>query len=188
MRAWKWRHNPLLRRSDIAEWWTAVATVLLMAVLAPLAGALAATGVEESANRLRQDLHPATAILTKDATVLRTGTAPGEPTERARAPVRWQSSGHTIRTAMVQVSPDAKARASTMVWTDSHGRVGSRPPTRPQAEFRGNTAGAEVAAGVCLLLAGAHRMTVKVALHRYRERAWEREWSEVEPLWTHRAV
>ncbi|WP_372404475.1 hypothetical protein [Streptomyces luteireticuli] len=188
MMTWRWQRNPLLRRSDIAERWMAVITILLMAVLAPLAGILVATGVATSSGRQERDRHPATAVLTKDAALVPTGTAPGGTVVRARAPVRWEAPDHSTRTAVIQVSPDARAGTGTVIWTDSRGRIVHRPPTPSQTELRGSTTGAGAAGGVCLLLLGARLLTVKVTLDRYRARAREREWSEVAPRWTHRTA
>ncbi|NUR39874.1 MAG: hypothetical protein HOV73_07315, partial [Streptomyces sp.] len=42
VRGWRWRHNPLRRRSDVVEAWTTLVVILLLLVVAPLAGALTA--------------------------------------------------------------------------------------------------------------------------------------------------
>ncbi|MEU1129076.1 hypothetical protein ABZ383_04310, partial [Streptomyces sp. NPDC005900] len=45
---WRWRHNPLRRRTDLAEAWLALAALVLIVVAAPLVGTLAA-GVSRGA-------------------------------------------------------------------------------------------------------------------------------------------
>ncbi|MGQ4333511.1 hypothetical protein [Streptomyces hayashii] len=41
VRGWRRRDNPLRRRSDVVEAWTALVVATLLLVVAPLAGALA---------------------------------------------------------------------------------------------------------------------------------------------------
>ncbi|MFI9724504.1 hypothetical protein ACIHFE_33565 [Streptomyces sp. NPDC052396] len=183
---WRWRSSPLLRPSDIAERWIRVATVLLMAVLAPVAGTMAAHGVETGMSREGRDWHPATATLVTDAAPVVADRTPGAETVTTQAPVRWDAPGHTTRSAVVQVPQGAKAGSTVRVWVDARGLPHHRPPSASQTDTEGGVTGAGVAGGICLLLLGARLVTVRVTLDRWRDRAWEREWSQVEPLWSHR--
>lgn len=62
VRGWRWRRNPLRRRSDVVEAWTVLAVALLLLLVAPLAGAVVgwwahddarATAAEQRAERHR---------------------------------------------------------------------------------------------------------------------------------------
>ncbi|WP_443072639.1 Rv1733c family protein [Streptomyces sp. RPT161] len=186
VRLWKGRHNPLMRRTDVAEAWLGVATAVLVTALAPLAGAVLAGNVDAELLHEQQGWHRTAAVLTENAAATETGVAVGEDTARADALVRWTAPDHSVRTAMAQVPAGAKAGDTAVVWTDAGGRLRHQPMTPHQAEVLGDLAGACAAAGVCVLLVGGRRVVVRVGLDRYRARAWERAWAEVEPRWTHR--
>ncbi|MGW3728091.1 Rv1733c family protein, partial [Streptomyces sp. NPDC000851] len=49
VRGWRWRRNPLRRRSDVVEAWTALAVAVLLLLGAPLAGAVAAWWAHDEA-------------------------------------------------------------------------------------------------------------------------------------------
>ncbi|WP_443729332.1 Rv1733c family protein [Streptantibioticus rubrisoli] len=185
VRLWRARHNPLVRRTDVAEAWLGVGTAALMTALAPLAGATLAGNVGAQLLRDQQGWHRTTAVLTENAAYTETAVAAGD-TGRAEAMVRWTAPDHSVRTAMALVPTGTRAGATTAVWTDAAGRLRHQPMTAHQAEVLGDLAGACAAAGVCLVLVGGRRVVVRVVLDRYRARAWERAWAEVEPRWTHR--
>ena len=185
VRLWRARHSPLARRTDVVEAWLGVGTVVLMAVLAPLAGAVVAGNTDAQLLSEQQGWHRTPAVLTGDAAT-DTAVAAGADATRAEAMVRWTAPDHSVRTAMALVPSGTKAGDTTMVWTDSGGRIRHQPMTPHQAEVLGDLAGACAASGVCVLLVGGRRVIVRVGLDPYRARAWERAWAEVEPRWTHR--
>ncbi len=186
VRLWRGWHNPLMRRTDRAEAWLGAATAVLVTALAPLAGAALAGSVDAQLLREQQGWRRTTAVLTEDAKVTETGVTAGENTGRADAMVRWTAPDHSSRTAMAQVPAGTRAGDTTAVWTDAAGRLRHQPMTAHQARVLGDLAGGCAAAGVCVLLVGGRKVVVQVVLDRYRARAWERAWADVEPRWTHR--
>lgn len=186
VRMWRGRHNPLMRRSDVAEGWIGVATAVLVAGLAPLTGAVLAGNVDAQLLSQQQGWHRTSAVLTQDAASAATAVTTGQDTGKAQATVRWTAPDHSVRTAPAQVTAGAKAGSTTLIWTDPSGRLRHQPMTPHQTGVLSDLAGACAAGGVCVLLLGGRRIIVRGALDRWRARAWERAWAEVEPRWTHR--
>lgn len=48
-RLWRWRRNPLKRRSDIAEAWAALPVLLVLLIAAPTAGLATDAALQDSA-------------------------------------------------------------------------------------------------------------------------------------------
>ncbi|TKA09454.1 Rv1733c family protein [Actinacidiphila oryziradicis] len=179
-RFWRWRHNPLRRRSDVAEAWVVLTTAVLMAVGVPLAGALSAAGVGHALLSQRQNRHRTSAVLTEDAEHVVSGAY-----VLARATVRWTASNGTVRTAKTQVTSGSKAGTKTVIWTDGQGRLTDEPPTSGQAYAQSVLAGALAAGSVTVLLLGG-REVLRLRLDRDRTAEWEREWAQIGPEWSKR--
>jgi len=45
---WRWRRNPLCRATDLAEAWVALVALVLIAVVAPVTGALVGAAADGS--------------------------------------------------------------------------------------------------------------------------------------------
>ncbi|WP_309058984.1 hypothetical protein [Streptomyces sp.] len=182
--------NPLRRRSDVVEAWTALAVAVLVGAGAPLVGAVAAwwahgearaTAAEQRADRHR---------VRAEVVGWSAGT---RPSSRAggrhvyRALVRWTEPGEGRRTALARVPPDARRGDVVHVWFDSRGRD-VPPPVDNASVWQhsigvGTCAAGVSAAGVLLV----HRAVREVALRR-RLAEWERAWARTEPEWTHRGA
>jgi hypothetical protein len=54
---WRWRRNPLCRATDLAEAWLALVALLLVLLVAPVAGMLVGGEAEESLQRSVRDQH-----------------------------------------------------------------------------------------------------------------------------------
>lgn len=67
VRLWRWRRNPLRRRSDVIEAWVVLCGWLLALVGAVFGGLVAADAVVRSAEHQRAQSHKVTAVLVKDA-------------------------------------------------------------------------------------------------------------------------
>ncbi|MGW3938506.1 Rv1733c family protein [Streptomyces sp. NBC_00024] len=178
---WRWRANPLRRRSDVVEARVVLVAVALMAVGAPVAGATTAWSVDDSLQQQRQERHPTSGLLIKDAPYLAGYTGQGT----VRAAVRWTSPDGSVRTGTAPVEPGSKAGTPATIWLDTRGRLTGQPPTAVMAEVEADLAGALAAAGVgAVLLAG--RGIAAVRLNRSRDAQWDREWSVVGPQWSRR--
>ncbi|MFI6335733.1 hypothetical protein [Streptomyces sp. NPDC050535] len=175
---WRWRRNPLRRRSDAVEAWVVLVTAVAMAVGMPLVGALSAVTVESGLLHQRQDRHRTSAVLTEDARNSGPGTY-----ARSWAVVRWTASGDSARTAGARVAPGSRAGATTVIWTDGQERLVGAPLTPGQAVARSALVGVLAASGVALLLL-AGRRAVRMRLDRHRAAQWERAWALTGPLWS----
>ncbi|WP_329269766.1 Rv1733c family protein [Streptomyces sp. NBC_01451] len=178
VRWWRWRRNPLRRRSDAVEAWVVLVTSVLMAAGMPLAGALGSVRVGSVLLQERQERHRTSAVLTEDA------GAPG-PGAYARtwALVRWTAPDDSVRTAEVRVVAGSRAGAGTVIWTDDQGRLVGAPPTPGQAVALSVFAGMLAASGVALFLLVGRR-AVRMGLDRHRARQWERTWALTGPRWS----
>ncbi|MEU6096899.1 hypothetical protein [Streptomyces sp. NPDC047079] len=177
---WRWRRNPLRRRSDRLEAWLVLGTGAFVLLTGVLGGRTAAGAVEQTLAAHRAESHMARAVLTQDAA--RTPRALSEYGDgSAWAQARWTASG-SPHTGLVKVRPDTRAGAAVTVWTDRSGGLVSRPLTADQAGAQaaavGSLAGLGAAGGV--LVCGG---LLRGRLDRGRMEAWDREWERVGPRW-----
>jgi hypothetical protein len=178
VRLWRWRRNPLRRRSDATEAWVVLATGLAIAIAAPMTGAATAWTVQDGLDRQRQDLHSTTAVLTANAPVVRAYMGGGT----VRTAVRWTAPDGTTRTGDAEVKTGLKAGDRATAWTDHQGALTGEPASPAEAEARAGLFGAMAAGGVCaVLLTGG--WVVRRRLDAQRAGEWEREWAEVGPRW-----
>jgi hypothetical protein len=182
VRLWRWRRNPLKRRSDVAEAWMVLAAGVLMVVGAPAVGVATGLGVEEAELRQSQDWHRVSAVLTRTAPPATESVYSDSGNGRVAATVRWTASDGSYRTGKALVEPGREAGARTLVWLDEHGVPQDDPVTPVQAQAGGMVVGASAATGTCLLVLGG-RWAVRQRLDLRREAEWEREWAETGPRW-----
>ncbi|MEU1622458.1 hypothetical protein ABZ479_34850 [Streptomyces sp. NPDC005722] len=181
---WRWRRNPMRRRSDVLEAWTGVAAALLIAAGAPAAGAATAVAVEHSELRHSAGTHLATAVLTEDAAKAVENPYTGS-IGKVLTTVRWTAPDGSTRTGEARVEPGSHAGSPTTVWLDAGGHLQQNRLTPAQAEAQGVVFGTVAATGACaLVLAG--RWIVRLRIDRHRAAAWDREWERTGPSWGHR--
>ncbi|MFF3905601.1 hypothetical protein ACFYZJ_06215 [Streptomyces sp. NPDC001848] len=177
---WRWRRNPLLRRSDRLEAWIVLVTWLLVLLAGVLAGRAAAGAVEHGLAVRAARSHPVRAVLIQDA-VWSPKDVPAYADGGAWAKVRWSAPGGP-HTGLVKVEPGLKAGAAVTVWTDRDGDPVSRPATgaetRLQASLVGTIVGSGAAGGVL-----ACGWLARGRLERQRMEQWAREWECVGPRW-----
>ncbi|MER6409417.1 hypothetical protein ABT269_39580 [Streptomyces viridosporus] len=188
VRLWRWRRNPLRRRSDLIEAWVLLAVLVLALSAAVFAGLTAAGAVDGALAERRDRTRTVVAVLIEDAA----HTTPASVSENSEngdggvwAPVRWTAPDGTHRTGRAEVEPSDRAGTAVTVWTDPEGRLVSRPPEGAEARFQSVMAGVTIGAataGVGLL--GAQ--FVRSRLQRRRLEEWEAEWRLVEPAWRKR--
>lgn len=187
VRGWRWRENPLRRRSDVVEAWTTVAVVVLLLVAVPLAGAVAGrwahSEVEAVAAAQRADRHSVRAeVIGKDSDTL---PATQSRQHAYRTTVRWTDPAEGTRTATARVPGGTDRGDVVEVWFDSRGRS-VLPPTDGLSVWQYSVTMGLCAAGgmVGLILLG--RCLVRHVATRHRLAEWEEEWARTEPLWTRR--
>jgi hypothetical protein len=182
------RHNPLRRRSDVVEAWTALVVAVLLFVGAPLAGAAAGLWAHDRARTVvateRADRHRVRAEVVGEPPA-------GLPSVEGSRPhgfpvaVRWTEPGRGPRTATVTV-PAGTGRGDVVdVWFDTKGRSVAPPPGEVAVWQHTLTVGIWASGGVVGLVLLTSTVTRRVAL-RHRLAEWERDWALTEPQWTRR--
>ncbi|KIE26807.1 membrane protein [Streptomyces sp. MUSC 125] len=185
MRGWRWRRNPLRRRSDVVEAWTVLVVTILLLVVAPLVGVAAGLRAHDRAETLavaqRAERHQVRAVVIGDVPQ-RLSTSQGDPTHPYRARVRWSEPGGKARTAWAGVPAGTRAGDTVSVWFDSQGRNVTPPPDEAaiwQHTFTVGLCAAGAAAGLVFL---GHAVERRIAL-RHRLTEWERDWARTGPRW-----
>ncbi|WP_329213694.1 hypothetical protein OG352_02135 [Streptomyces sp. NBC_01485] len=182
------RRNPLRRRSDVVEAWTALVVAALLLVAVPAAGVLvgrwAHADAQAVATQQRAERHRVRAEVVGQVPET-LPSADGVRERTYRVTVRWTPSGEKARTATARV-PEGTHRGDRVdVWLDARGR-GVAPPTSGTLVWQHTVTMATCAAGgtAAVVLLG-HAVVRRVAM-RHRLDEWEREWALTEPQWTRR--
>src|SRR2546421_8293379 len=134
--AWRWRTNPMRRRSDVVEAWAGLATVAVVAVGAPAAGLATGRAVGYELQRTARIQHterhlvPATVLSTSAHTVT-TVTTDGESTDGQdtvrSAVVRWMSPDGSLRTGTIHIEQPRESGDRVRVWIDRKGALTGHP-------------------------------------------------------------
>ncbi len=187
VRGWRWRRNPLRRRSDVVEAWTVLAVALLLFVGAPLAGAIAGWWAHDEARAValvqRAERHRVRAEVvgrTPDSL-----PSVGGRERTYKVSVRWSEPGSGPRTATARVPAGTQRGDMVAVWFDSRGRSVAPPPDATAVWQHAVTIGACATGGAIALVLLAHSVVRGRAAHR-RMAEWERDWALTEPQWTRR--
>lgn len=182
--------NPLRRRSDVVEAWTALAVAVLVCVGAPLMGAVTARWAHDEARTTAEEQRADRHRVRAEVVERPAGPGPSSRTDEQRVPratVRWTEPGEGRRTAVARVPANARPGDTVHVWFDSRGR--NVPPPVDNASVwqhsigMGTFAAGVSAAGVLLVHRG-----VREAAMRRRLAEWERAWARTEPQWARRGA
>ncbi|MFF4359890.1 hypothetical protein [Streptomyces sp. NPDC001604] len=187
VRGWRWRRNPLRRRSDVVEAWATLVVAVLLFVGAPLAGALAGWWAHDEARSVaaaqRAERHRVRAEVV-GRTPERLPSAQSGRDHSYRVDVRWKDATGT-HTANARVPAGTKRGDTVDVWFDAVGRTVPPPPSETQVWQHTVTVGICAAGGAVTVVLLAHTVVRRVSTgHRLAE--WEREWARTEPEWTRR--
>lgn len=176
---WRWRRNPLKRRSDVVEAWVVIAAWMLGLAGALLAGLATAGAMEQSFARQRVETRAVSAVLTEAAP----SATSREATDRNRVwvSVRWTDSRgpHTGRTEM---SPSTPAGTRVTVWTDRQDHLTSKPSSWADAALQSSLGGVWAAAAAGGVVVGGARVA-RARLDRQRMAQWAEEWERVDTRW-----
>ncbi|PZT70117.1 hypothetical protein DN402_31085 [Streptomyces sp. SW4] len=188
VRGWRWRRNPLRRRSDVVEAWTVLAVAVLLFVGAPLLGLAAAWWAHDEARAVaaeqRADRRQVRAeVVGRTPDTLPSVQSGGQYTYRAT--VRWTEPDGAERTTAARVPADARRGETVAVWLDSRGRNVPPPADTTTVWQHTLTIGVCTTAGTVLVVLAGRGAVRRVAL-RHRMAEWDRAWARVEPQWTHR--
>ncbi|USQ85721.1 hypothetical protein NFX46_19325 [Streptomyces phaeoluteigriseus] len=184
---WRWRHNPLRRRTDLAQAWIAVG--LFLAVLAGIPTAMYLVGDaayrhhKETARHQTATRHHTSAVLVHDA------PRHPEPGSDEAKKALYQVSvhftdprGHT-RTAKTDVEPALTAGSTVRIWVKDEGKITDPPLTTEQVRNRAMTY-AVLAATAIPVLGAATYGYANHRLGRHNLAKWDSAWADTAPRWT----
>lgn len=179
LRWWRWRANPLRRRSDVVEAWIVLIAGVLMAVGATAVGLLAFLQVDHTAQQQAAQRRPIPAVVQQNVHNPAASALYVSPTgDRARAPVTWQTPDGTHRTGTAVVHNGAKAGDTVRVWIGPNGNLTEKPSSPTMVGVQSALAGGLAAGGVCaLVLTGRHLALSR--LDRRRAADWDRGLAEL---------
>lgn len=179
VRWWRWRANPLRRRSDVVEAWIVLLAGVLMAVGATVVGVLAVLQVDHTAQRQAEQRRPVPAVVQHGVHDPAADAVYVSPTsDRARAPVSWQAPDGTHRTGTAPVHDGARAGETVRVWIGPNGNLTEKPSSPSMVGVQSAMAGGLAAGGVCVLvLTGRHLALAR--LNRRRAADWDRGLAEL---------
>ncbi|MBZ6130162.1 Rv1733c family protein [Streptomyces olivaceus] len=184
---WRWRRNPLRRRSDRLRAWIALGLALAVLVAAPVAMFAVGDGAyrhyRDTAEHERRTRDQRPAVLVHDAP--RHPEPGSDESKKVRYPVtvRFTGPDGAPRTGKTEVEPGLSADTTVLVWVDADGAV-TGPPLAAE-EIRSRTMGWAVLAFLGVVLAGiaAHAATGLV-LHRRNLAGWDEAWAATAPRWS----
>jgi hypothetical protein len=185
VRGWRWRHNPLRRRSDVVEAWVALVVAVLLCAGAPLAGLAAGRsaydGARATAAEQRAERHRVRAEVTEQAPA-GVPTSEGGREPASWATVRWTEPGERPRTSRARVPAGTQVGDRTYIWLDDRGRIVTAPADGTAIWQHAVTAGAGATGAVAGVVLAAHFVVRRVSL-RHRMAEWEQEWARTGPEW-----
>ncbi|MFF1556616.1 hypothetical protein [Streptomyces sp. NPDC058279] len=190
---WRWRRNPLRRRTDLFEAWLALAAAVCVLVLAPAIGWFAGTRVDDTLQQAvreqRQErylvpavvLRPAQSTLADGVTADRSA-GPQTP-QRTRILASWTAPDGTSHQGTVPAAEEPPRPGDRFrIWTDTSGRLVGQPLASSAAAFHSVMAGLAAALGVAALVETIRRLIVRRLMHRRYIRL-DRAWAAVGPDW-----
>ncbi|MGW8376061.1 hypothetical protein [Streptomyces sp. ODS28] len=186
---WRWRSNPLCRRTDRREAWLALWVAVLIAVCAPLAGWLGAQAAHGSLHRAavrqQQERHPVWAVAKDYVNRPPSDTDPesaADPQNRRLVLAQWTGPEGHRHTRAVDAVRGVQPGERFKLWTDDKGRLTARPMSEQAAASHAALAGLAAAAGAAGLLEAGRRITMHQLMRR-RFARWEAEWQRNGPDW-----
>ncbi|MFC3572057.1 hypothetical protein ACFOZ0_01880 [Streptomyces yaanensis] len=190
VRGWRWRRNPLRRRSDVIEAWTSLIVAVLLCVGAPLVGTAAGWWAYDNAHAtqvsLRAHRHQVPAVLAEDAPAA-VPSAQGGKQPLYGVKVHWTEPGKGTRTTVAQVPAGSRHGDRAEVWLDAKGHGVAPPPSNAAVWQQTLTAGVWAAGGLVGTVLLARAVIGRVA-ERHRMEEWEAEWARQGPNWGRRTA
>ncbi|MFE5813892.1 hypothetical protein [Streptomyces sp. NPDC056479] len=187
---WRWRHNPLRRATDLAEAWVALAALLLILVVTPIAGSLvgglAQDALQQSVREQRTSRHLVTATVLRKVDGSQLDVDPEAATGRdmrTRVVADWTAPDGTVHQGRVMTSLDSPHQGDRFaIWTDQQGRTVARPLDSATAATHAVLAGCGAGLLTAGLVEGGRRLLVWRMVRRRYER-WDQAWDKAGPDW-----
>ncbi|MFE6828410.1 hypothetical protein [Streptomyces sp. NPDC057690] len=184
---WRWRRNPLRRRTDLAQAWIAVGLFLAVLPATPAAmfliGDVAYRHHKETARHQAATRHHTPAVLVHDVP---RHPEPGSHEAKKTlypATVRFTDSQGHPRTATADVEPAQTAGSTVHVWVNPDGKITDPPLTNEQVRNRTMVHAVLAALAVPLLGAAAYDYANR-RLERHNLAQWDAAWADIAPRWT----
>ncbi|MEU3852861.1 hypothetical protein [Streptomyces sp. NPDC029554] len=185
VRLWRWRSNPLRRRSDRVEAWILLACWVLAVLCGAVAALAAATAVDGALSAQRAQTRAVPAVLTERAPRTPPVTTDGSGGDTVWATVRWTAPDGSPHTGRTEVEPDAAAGTRVTVWTDRAGELAEAPLGPTESMFQAVGTGVLAGAGAAAAVWACGRLA-RLRLDRRRLERWDGEWARVGPQWRRR--
>ncbi|QNP75591.1 hypothetical protein IAG44_05060 [Streptomyces roseirectus] len=187
---WRWRHNPVRRTTDLVEAWVAAGALLLVLVVAPVAGTVVGSFVQDALLRSVRDQQSTRFEIT--ATVVKELKANAFVTDpdavsgrdaRSRVEADWTAPDGSAHHGPVTAALDTPHPGDRFaLWTDGEGRPMSRPLDAATANTHAVLAGVGAALCAAGLVEGARR-TIVWSMVRRRYARWDQAWDRAGPDW-----
>lgn len=180
VRLWRWRRNPLRRRSDVVEAWVLLTACALALAGGLLVGLVTRAAVEQDLDQQRVERQAVTATLVEDAKD-RPSTGAADD-DRVWATARWLAPDGSTHTGQTAVRPDTPVGTRVTVWTDQHGTLTSKPVTHEEAQLQAVLAGL-LAAGISGGAVAGGACAARAWLDRRRMEQWAADWARTDTRW-----
>ncbi|MGP2440347.1 Rv1733c family protein [Streptomyces sp. JW3] len=188
VRGWRWRRNPLRRRSDVIEAWTVLVVAVLLLVGAPAVGAAVAWWAHGQARAVAAEQRAERRQVRAEVIGATPETLPSVQAggqHSYRATVRWSEPGEAPRTTAARLPARTRHGETVDVWLDARGRSVPPPADAATVWRHAVTMGVCATAGSAATVLLGHCAVRRVALRR-RMTEWDRAWARTEPQWSHR--
>lgn len=188
---WRWRHNPLRRRTDLIEAWVAFMAVVLLALAVPAvgwtAGARTDASLQQAARTQHEQRQRTTARVVRAADTpasgLHSSGSDGEEPLRRAVVARWTAPDGTSRTGTVSTRRELADPGDTFpMWTDRGGRPATPPMQSGTARAHALVVGLLATALAAVFVEASRRLVVRRLVQRRYERL-DRAWAKAGPDW-----
>lgn len=180
---WRWRGNPLCRRSDRVEGWVALASLAFVVLGVPavgwLCGCLVHQKLLDQVEEERQHRHRVWATVDRIVPQRPAAPDPDAVTERdgvIRVSAVWSGVDGSTRTGLIDTDRALEPGERFRIWVDRHNRVASQPLTTEVASSQALLAGLAAGGATAALVETGRRVAVRHLL-RLRYTRIDREWS-----------
>ncbi|MEU8619607.1 hypothetical protein [Streptomyces sp. NPDC048623] len=165
------------------------AFAVLLLSLALICGAVAAGAIWNAGVRADRDLalhrHQVTATTTEPARDRPGAVRYGGAAPPALAHAVWSYPKDVARSGTISVPPKTPKGHELPLWVDDTGTP-ARPPGGTAERALTSLSGGTVAAGAVAASGAGALLLVRRRARNRRYAAWEREWEQVEPVWSGR--
>ncbi|MET7900797.1 hypothetical protein ABZS86_04705 [Streptomyces sp. NPDC005355] len=186
---WRWRHNPLRRKTDVVESYAALIAALIILLAAPAVGwatgSLAQGALVKAAREQRAERHLISATVVKVLPHPPIDSDPETATAsdaHRRVFAQWTGPDGSRHEGALGTHPGADPGERFHLWTDGHGRPMGRPLDTATATTHAVLAGIGAGAATAGLVDGARRLVVW-RLMRRRYAQWDIAWERAGQDW-----